>query len=112
MSEHHKFRYLLPPGNNFSFVSKFRIWMIVSILLMAGAIGMLFVNKSVRGEYMNWTTDFKGGTEIIFTFQDASNQYVKADAAKVRDALASAGEDGFEVSEISWEGEDGKTITG
>jgi len=112
MSEHHKFRYLLPPGNNFSFVSKFRIWMIISIFLMAGAIGMLFVNKSVRGEYMNWTTDFKGGTEIIFTFQDPSNQYVKADAGKVREALASAGEDGFEVSEISWEGEDGKTVTG
>ena len=31
----HKFRYLLPPGNNFAFVAKFRIWIIISILLMA-----------------------------------------------------------------------------
>ena len=85
MSEHHKFRYLLPPGNNFSFVSKFRIWMIISIFLMAGAIGMLFVNKSVRGEYMNWTTDFKGGTEIIVSFKDASGNFIKEDPAKVND---------------------------
>ena len=27
MSDHHKFRYLLPPGNNFAFVAKFRIWL-------------------------------------------------------------------------------------
>ena len=30
MSEQqHKFRYLLPPGNNFQFVAKFKRWMIV-----------------------------------------------------------------------------------
>jgi len=68
----HKFRYLLPPGNNFAFVAKFRIWIIISVLLMSVAIGSLFVNKSVRGEYMNWTIDFKGGTEIIFAFRDAT----------------------------------------
>jgi hypothetical protein len=39
MTDHHKFRYLLPPGNNFAFVAKFKIWIIISILLMATAIG-------------------------------------------------------------------------
>jgi preprotein translocase subunit SecF len=113
MSEHHKFRYLLPPGNNFNFVSKFRIWLIVSVFLMAGAIGALFVNKHVRGEYMNWTIDFKGGTEIIFAFQDkATHEYVKVDPAKAREGLGKAGEEGIEVSESSWTDDRDKTVTG
>jgi preprotein translocase subunit SecF len=69
MTEQHKhFRYLIAPGSNFQFVSKFRYWLIASLLLMSAAIATLFINKSVRGEYMNWTVDFKGGTEIIFAF--------------------------------------------
>ena len=108
----HKFRYLLPPGNNFAFVAKFRIWLIVSVLLMAASIAVLFVNKSVRGEYMNWTIDFKGGTEIIYAFKDkATHDYVKLDPAKVREALAKSGETALEVSDISWE-EGGKQIEG
>jgi preprotein translocase subunit SecF len=113
MSEHHKFRYLLPPGNNFAFVAKFKIWLIISVLLMTASIGMLFINKSVRGEYMNWTTDFKGGTEIIFTFEDTNtHKLIKADAGKLRETLSKSGEDGFEVSDISWEGDDGKLVEG
>ena len=65
MSDQHKFRYLLPPGNNFKFVAKFKTWLALSIILMAASIGALFVNKARHGEYMNWTIDFKGGTEII-----------------------------------------------
>ena len=111
MTDHHKFRYLLPPGNNFSFVSKFRVWIIISILLMTVAVGSLFVNKSVRGEYMNWTIDFKGGTEIIYAFKDkTTHNYTKVDPAKVRAALQKAGEEGIDVSEISWENIDGMVI--
>lgn len=102
MSEHHKFRYLLPPGNNFAFVAKFKIWLIGSILLMSAAIGSLFVNKSVRGEYMNWTIDFKGGTEIIFAFKDSSGSFTKVDPGQVRKALETAGEHGIELSDISY----------
>jgi preprotein translocase subunit SecF len=111
MTDHHKFRYLLPPGNNFAFVAKFKIWIVISILLMAAAVGSLFINKSVRGEYMNWTIDFKGGTEIVATFKNkTSNAYVKVDPAKVREALAKSGEEGFDVSEIDVEGHDGMII--
>ncbi|HEY0189619.1 MAG TPA: hypothetical protein VGC42_00760, partial [Kofleriaceae bacterium] len=107
MSDHHKFRYLLPPGNNFAFVAKFKAWIVVSILLMIVAIGSLFVNKSVRGDYMNWTIDFKGGTEIIYAFRDkTTHAFTKADPGKVREALASSGEKGFDVSDISWEESD------
>jgi preprotein translocase subunit SecF len=106
----HKFRYLLPPGNNFAFVRKFRIWIIVSILLMAASIGALLVNKSVRGEYMNWTIDFKGGTEIIYAFKDKTkNGYVQVDPAKVREAL---GKEDVEVSDIGWTADDGTPVNG
>lgn len=101
MSEH-KFRYLLPPGNNFQFVNKFRAWLILSFFLMAGAVGALFFNKAQRGDYMNWTIDFKGGTEIVFAFKQGPN-YTKADPAKIRDALEKSGEQHVEVSEIAWE---------
>jgi preprotein translocase subunit SecF len=103
MSEHHKFRYLLPPGSNFAFVRKFRAWMIGSILVMAIALGSLFVNKSVRGEYMNWTIDFKGGTEIIFAFKDkTTGKFVNVDPAKVRETFEKAKEHGVELSDITY----------
>ncbi len=109
----HKFRYLLPPGNNFAFVAKFKIWIIISIVLMAASIGTLFVNKSMRGEYMNWTIDFKGGTEIIFAFKDKSKgEFVKVDPGKVRESLAKSGEDGLDVSDISWDDDNGKRVDG
>jgi preprotein translocase subunit SecF len=98
----HKFRYLLPPGNNFAFVAKFKIWIWISILLMAISVGSLFVNKAMRGEYMNWTTDFKGGTQIIVSFKDASGTYIKEDPAKIREAFAKAHEPDVELSDISY----------
>jgi len=111
MTDHHKFRYLLPPGNNFAFVAKFKTWIVVSILLMAVAIGSLFVNKAVRGEYMNWNIDFKGGTELIYTFQDkATHEFIKVDPAKARSALTTAGEAGFDVSDIDVQGHAGMII--
>ena len=103
MTDHHKFRYLLPPGNNFNFVSKFKIWLVISVLLMAVSITSLFVNKSVRGEYMNWTIDFRGGTQIHYAFKNKQTHApVHVDPAKIRDALGKAGEQGYELSEIDW----------
>ncbi|MEO6776903.1 MAG: hypothetical protein ABI467_28455, partial [Kofleriaceae bacterium] len=104
LTHKHKFRYLLPPGNNFAFVAKFKSWIIISLLLMSASIGIVLVNKAVRGEYMNWTIDFKGGTEIIFAFKDKTKgEYVKVDPGKVREALTKAGDGDLDVSDISWE---------
>ena len=106
----HKFRYLLPPGSNFQFVARSKICMIISLLLMAASIGMLFVNKATRGSYMNWTIDFKGGTEVVYAFKDKADptKHVKVDAAQIRKALKDAGEDGFDVSDMSWTVTDAK----
>lgn len=100
----HNFRYLVKPGTDFGFVAKFRVWIALSTLLSIIAVGSLFVNKQVRGNYLNWTIDFKGGTEIIYAFKDKANvgKYVRPDAAKVRAALEDAGAGGFDVSEMSW----------
>jgi len=99
---HHKFRYLLPPGNNFAFVAKFKIWMVLSVLLMAASISVLFINKATRGEYMNWTTDFKGGTDIIVSFKDKAGNYVKVEPGAVRKAFNDAHEGGIELSNIAY----------
>jgi preprotein translocase subunit SecF len=101
MSEH-KFRYLLPPGTEFRFVDKFKAWIWLSVVLTAATVGVLFVNKAVRGEYMNWTIDFKGGTELIFAFKDKQGEFTQVDPAKVRAALAAAGEEGTELSGIDY----------
>jgi len=49
---------------------------------------------------MNWTIDFKGGTEVTLIFRDKADasKVVKADPHKVREALKSSGEEGFDVS--------------
>lgn len=106
--EHHNFRYLLKPGTQFNFVAQFRTWLIISGLLTAIAIGSLFVNKVVRGSYLNWTIDFRGGTEVIYGFWDKANpkKPVAPDAGKVRKALDEAKVDGYDVSEMSWGGDD------
>ena len=109
----HKFRYLLPPGNNFAFVAKFKAWIVISVLLMSVSIGALFVNRSVRGSYMNWTIDFKGGTEIIFAFKDKTKPdggFIKVETGKVREALSKEGD--IEVSDTSWEDDNGKKVDG
>lgn len=106
-AQEHNFRYLLKPGNDFRFVARFRMVAIISLLLCAASIGMLFVNKAWRGSHLNWTIDFKGGTEIIYAFKDKTapegeTRYVGADAGKVRNALEKAGAAGFDVSDRSW----------
>src|SRR5262245_35791520 len=102
MSEH-KFRYLLPPGTNFQFVSKFKTWIWLSIFLTAATIAILIVNKEVRGEYMNWTIDFKGGTEVILAFKDKNGAFTRVDPATVRDVFHKAKEEGVELSDIDFD---------
>lgn len=107
MSDQHKFRYLLPPGSSFGFVSKFKPVLVISILLMLASVGMLFVNKEVRGEYLNWTIDFKGGTEIIAAVQDkATSKFTKLDIAKARQELEKI-DNKVEVTQISLSGQEG-----
>jgi preprotein translocase subunit SecF len=115
MSEHpHKFRYLLPPGSNFQFIAKARGFMFLALFLLVATVGALVYNKTVRGEWMNWTIDFRGGTEITFSFVDKADptKYVRVDAQAVRAALKGTDEEGFDVSETSWNVEGKGTVNG
>ncbi len=111
---HKPFRELLKPGTNFEFVGRARLWATISVLLVAASIAMLFVNKEVRGDYLNWTIDFKGGTELIFEFykKDNPKERVEVGAGDVRAALQAAGFGGFDVSDYGWDTTDaeGKTV--
>lgn len=106
----HNFRYLLKPGTDFGFVAKFRTWLMISALLTSVSIGSLFVNKLVRGSYLNWTIDFRGGTEVIYAFRSKADpkKFVEPDARKVRAALDGAKVDGYDVSEMTWGDDDDK----
>ena len=95
---HKPFRELIPPGTNFEFVGRTRLWATLSTLLIAGCIAMLFVNKATRGSMLNWTIDFSGGTEIIFKFEGDKT----IGSGQVRDALKDSGFVGVEVSDYAW----------
>jgi preprotein translocase subunit SecF len=109
MATHKPFRELIKPGTNFEFMGRARLWVGVSVLLVAASIAMLFVNDAWRGDYMNFSTDFKGGTEIIFGFHKAgTDQPVEVSPGDVRSALSKGGFSGFEVSDFTWEEETSK----
>jgi preprotein translocase subunit SecF len=113
MSETHKpFREIVKPNSNFEFIEKRKTWALISTFAIIVCIAMLFVNKSNRGDYLNWTIDFKGGTELIFAFEDAEGNPKEVDAATVRKALSDAGKSGFSVSDFRWKatGPDGKPV--
>lgn len=110
---HKPFRELVNPSSNFEFVGRTRVWIVISALLVAVSIAWLFVNKSWRGDYLNWSIDFKGGTEIIFSFSDkASGENIEVQDKAVRAALEEGGVAGFEVSNFSWSDDQGKTVKG
>mgnify|MGYP001547200979 CR=1 FL=1 len=103
MATHKPFREILPSGTNFEFISKTRVWVTMSLILVLCSVGMLFVNKSMRGDYLNWTIDFKGGTEIIFDFKKAEgDEYAQVGSGDVRGALKAAGHGGFAVSDFTF----------
>lgn len=103
MATHKPFRELIKPGSNFEFIGGSRRWITISVVLVLASIAMLFVNKSVRGDYLNWTIDFKGGTEIVFAFdKKGTDEPVAIPSGDIRQALLSAGYPGTEVSGFSW----------
>lgn len=109
---HKPFREIVKPGSNFEFVGRTRVWVLVSFILVVGSIAMLFVNKAWRGDYLNWTIDFKGGTEIIFSFIDKeSGNNVEVTDKQVREGLNAAGFKDIEVSNFSWV-DGGTTVKG
>ncbi len=88
-----KFRELIHPGANFEFVGRTRMWLTISILATLASIALLPINHFIRGSMLNWTIDFKGGTEITMTFPEK-----KVAAHDVRVAMQESGHKNVDVS--------------
>lgn len=101
----HKFNQLVKSGTNFEFVGRSKLFFTISIFLLLASLAMLPINKVTRGSILNWTIDFKGGTEIIFGFERT------VDTGEVRTALSASGFGGVDVSTFAFS-EDGKTHPG
>jgi preprotein translocase subunit SecF len=86
------FRELVHPGANFEFAGKFKTLFALTVLLCLLSIGMLPLNERLRGTPLNFSIDFKGGTEIVMTFAKP------VDAGSVRKAMTDSGHHSVEVS--------------
>jgi preprotein translocase subunit SecF len=94
MSTH--FRELIKPGTNYEFVGKKNLFLGISLVLTLASIGMLFVNKATRGYHLNWTIDFRGGTEMVLGFGNP------VAAGDVRKALSDSGHHNADVSAFTY----------
>jgi preprotein translocase subunit SecF len=99
MSMH--FRELIRPGTNFEFVGRARLFFGISLALMALAIAILPINHFVRGSALNFSIDFKGGTNIVLQFGKPVGP------GEIRAAMKEAGHDQVEVSTFSFTDETG-----
>jgi preprotein translocase subunit SecF len=90
----HVYRELIQPGTHWEFINRRRTWFTISIILVALSIAMLPINHFWRGSILNWTIDFKGGTEIVVTFAKDK----KVDQHAVRTTLAKGGFPDVEVN--------------
>ena len=85
----------IKPDININFNARFRSMIMLSMVFMVVSIGALIFNLVVRGDALNYSTDFKGGSEIQVEFSRAVT------AAQVRKALSSAGFKSAEVVKVT-----------
>jgi preprotein translocase subunit SecF len=90
MSTH--YRELINPGTNFEFMGKTRLWLTLSVIAVLFSIAMLPLNYLLRGSPLNFSIDFKGGTDIIMTFAKPVS------AGDVRKGMEDAGHKQVDVS--------------
>jgi preprotein translocase subunit SecF len=83
------------PNINIDFVGRRKTFWTLSILLILGSIGMLVANWLTRGDALNYSTDFKGGSEIQVEFAR------KVGPAAIRAALTKGGFKGAEVVRVA-----------
>jgi preprotein translocase subunit SecF len=72
MAQKHRFFELIRPDHNFDFVGKTRPLLFISAVLVILSFAMLpinmFVLKKTRGYPLNFSVDFRGGTELRVDF--------------------------------------------
>ena len=85
----------IKPDININFIGRARTMITISLVLIGIGIGGMVVNYFVRGEALNWSIDFKGGTQMQIIFQK------KVDPGTIRSAMSKGGFKGIEVVEIT-----------
>ena len=82
-----KFFEVIKPDHNFEFIGRTRLFMTISVALIALSFVMLPINHFMPGRRaaLNYSIEFRGGTEMTVEFSGAQ------DAAKIREALESGG---------------------
>jgi preprotein translocase subunit SecF len=97
-----RFRELIQPGTNFEFVGRNKLWLTLSAIAVFVSLAMLPVNYFLRGSPLNFSIDFKGGTDIVMTFGKP------IDAGTVRKSVEAAGFTNVEVSTFKFRTADNK----
>jgi len=85
----------IKPNINIDFISARKTFWVLSGLLIVASIGMLVFNGLVRGDVLNYSTDFKGGSEIQVEFSK------EVGSGQVRSALDRSGFKGAEVVRVT-----------
>src|SRR5262245_49030880 len=96
-----RFRELIQPGTNFEFVGKTRMFLTISVIAVLFSIAMLPINHFLRGSALNFSLDFKGGTDIVVTFAKPVS------AGDVRKAMEDSGHKQVDVSTFKFRDEAG-----
>jgi preprotein translocase subunit SecF len=96
-----RFRELIQPGTNFEFVGKTRMWLTISLFAVLFSIAMLPINHFIRGSALNYSIDFKGGTDIIMTFGKPVS------SGDVRAAMEASGHKNVDVSTFQFKDANG-----
>jgi preprotein translocase subunit SecF len=97
-----RFRELIQPGTNFEFVGKTKLLLTLSTIAVIVSLAMLPINYFLRGSPLNFSIDFKGGTDIVLTTAKSVSD------GEVRKAVEGAGFTGVEVSSFKFRGADDK----
>src|SRR4051812_41930868 len=94
----HKFFEIIRPDHNFEFIGLQRYFIGASLLLVAISVLFLPLNAYVfkgRGQALNWSIEFRGGTEMTVDFSGPQ------ETSKIRDALDKGGFNDSEVVKLT-----------
>jgi len=84
-----KFFEIIKPDHNFEFIGRQRFFIGMSIFLILVSIAMLPINHFWRGAALNYSIEFRGGTEMTVEFSEPQKPEVIS--GKIREAMAAGG---------------------